>query len=98
MNSGIVKAKIGVFYLISLEVQNNKKGLSTVLQEGEEGITIFIFYNKISTTDPSPIVENYTITNGIEMSKSFEKGKMLDINNSITIQRIDETKEIFFFS
>lgn len=84
-------------YVKCLEVQNNKKGLSTVIQEGEEGITIFIFYNKISSTDPSPIVENYTITNGTEISKSFEKGKALDINNSITIRRNDQTKEIFFF-
>ena len=84
-------------YVKCLEVQNNKKGLSTVIQEGDEGVTIYIFYNKIAYTDPSPIVENYNITNGIELSKSFEKGKALDINNSITIKRIDPTKEIFFF-
>lgn len=84
-------------YVKCLEVQNNKKGLSTVIQEGEEGITIFIFYNKISSTDFSPVVENYIITNGIEISKSFEKEQTLDINNSITIQRTDPTKEIFFF-
>ncbi|CAD0225452.1 hypothetical protein KYG33_00475 [Chryseobacterium sp. D764] len=84
-------------YLKCLEVQNNKKGLSTVVQEGDEGITIYIFYNKISSTDPSPVVEDYKITNGIEISKSFHKGGILDDDNSITFKRSDPSKDIFFF-
>ncbi|PXW14707.1 hypothetical protein C8D70_10645 [Chryseobacterium sp. CBTAP 102] len=84
-------------YVKCLEVQNNKKGLSTVVQEGDEGITIYIFYNKISSTDPSPVVEDYKITNGIEISKSFNKGGILDDNNSITFKRSDPSKDIFFF-
>ncbi|RXM41182.1 hypothetical protein BOQ62_02055 [Chryseobacterium sp. CH21] len=84
-------------YVKCLEVQNNKKGLSTVIQEGDEGITIYIFYNKISSTDPSPIVEDYIITNGTEISKSFNKGGILDDDNSITFKRNDPSKDIFFF-
>jgi hypothetical protein len=86
-----------VGYVKCLEIQNNAKGLSTIVQEAEEGITIFIMYNKISNTDPSPIVENYTITNGTEISKSFKKGKKLDKDNSITIKRKTPDNEVFFF-
>jgi hypothetical protein len=84
-------------YVECMRIQNGLKGLSTIIQEGESTITIYIQYNKIAVTDPSPIVENYAVTNAIEIGKSFEIGKELDINNSITLKRVSADEEVFFF-
>ena len=50
-------------YVDCLKATMEEKGFSTLISQDQNIVSIKIFYNKISATDPSPKVENFDFSN-----------------------------------
>lgn len=74
--------------------QANQKGFSSHIVQVGNLTTLTVFFNKIDSKDPNAKVEHIILDNAILVSKNFNIGDDLNIENEITVKVIDNTKPL----